>query len=165
MTDVTTVANYILWSQHESGSFISNLKLQKLLYYVQAWHLAVFNKPLFAAKFEAWVHGPVIPELYRQYREYGWRNIDAEVEKPDLPANLEAFIEEVLDEYGPLDARRLEYLTHREDPWRDARKGLTPEEPCTCVIDEAEMAECYRRRLTQEELEAFSTSVTPSEHF
>jgi uncharacterized phage-associated protein len=125
------------------------------LYYVQAWHLAVFGKPLFAERFEAWVHGPVIPDLYRQYKEFGWRNIDTEVQKPDFSPDLTSFIEEVLDEYGPLDARRLEYLTHREDPWRDARSGLAPEEPCTCPIDEKQMAEYYRRRLSQEELETF----------
>ena len=62
------VAEYFLALANETGGTITNLKLQKLVYYAQAWHLANFDKPLFDAKFEAWVHGPVIPGLYEEYR-------------------------------------------------------------------------------------------------
>ena len=68
MVSAQDVADYIIWSSHESGSFISNLKLQKLLDYVQAWHLAVFGRPLFAEKLQAWLRGPAIPEIYRRYQ-------------------------------------------------------------------------------------------------
>ena len=50
-----SVAEFLIWSAHESGSFISNLKLQKLLYYIQAWHLAIHDRPLFAAIREQYV--------------------------------------------------------------------------------------------------------------
>ena len=105
MVTAQDVADYIIWSSHESGSFISNLKLQKLLYYVQAWHLAVFQRPLFPEKFQAWLRGPAVPEIYERYQGYRWRNIDEEVKPPDLDTRTVAFIEEVLEEYGPLDAR------------------------------------------------------------
>ena len=52
-----------------------NLKLQKLVYYAQAWHLALRDVPLFEEDFEAWVHGPVIPALYQEYKKFGWRPI------------------------------------------------------------------------------------------
>jgi uncharacterized phage-associated protein len=154
MVSAQKIADYIIWSSHESGSFISNLKLQKLLYYVQAWHLAVFRRPLFPEKFQAWIHGPAIPELYDRYKSYRWRSIDEEVERPDLGARTVAFIEEVLEEYGPLDARRLEQLTRREDPWIEARNGVPDDEPCSALIDENVMEMYYRQRLSQAELEA-----------
>lgn len=145
------IADYIIADAHDSGSFISNLKLQKLLYYVQGWHLAIFDEPLFAERFEAWVHGPVIPELYRKYKDYRWRNIDHDVERPLLEEKTEKFLGEVLDEYGPLDVRRLEWLTHREAPWVNAREraeALT-DDPCTAPIDEDEMRNFYRGRMQE----------------
>jgi uncharacterized phage-associated protein len=154
MTTAQQVADYIVWSSHESGSFLSNLKLQKLLYYVQAWHLAVYGRPLFPEKFQAWIHGPVIPEIYRRYEGYQWRNIDEGAERPALDERTIEFIEEILEEYGPLDARRLEYLTRREDPWIAARKGIDLDEPCFAEIDEGVMEWCYRQRLSDAELEA-----------
>lgn len=149
------IADYIVWSAHESGSFISNLKLQKILYYVQGWHLAIFRSPLFAERFQAWIHGPVIPELYERYKKHSWRNIDEEVARPDLDAATDDFLEEVLDEYGSLDARELEYLARREEPWLLARKGIPGDEPCIEFIDEKAMETCYRRRLNETEIGEF----------
>ena len=152
MVSAQDVADYIIWSSHESGSFISNLKLQKLLYYIQAWHLAVFQRPLFPEKFQAWLRGPAIPEIYERYQGYRWRNIDEEVKPPDLDARTVAFLEEVLKEYGPLDARRLEQLACQEDPWLAARGGIAIDEPSTATIDEETMGVYYRYRLSEAEL-------------
>jgi uncharacterized phage-associated protein len=149
------IADYIVWSAHESGSFISNLKLQKILYYVQGWHLAIFQCPLFAERFQAWVHGPVIPELYHRYKKHSWRNIDEDVARPDLDAATADFLDEVLDEYGSKDALELEYLARREEPWLLARKGVPGDEPCTEFIDEEVMKNCYRRRLSEAEIDEF----------
>jgi uncharacterized phage-associated protein len=152
MISAQDVAEYIIWSSHESGSFISNLKLQKLLYYIQAWHLAVFQRPLFPEKFQAWIRGPAIPEIYQRYQHYQWRNIDEEVKPPDLDARTLEFIEEVLEEYGPLDARRLEQLTRDEDPWILARGAIAEDEPSAATIDEATMGAYYRQRLSEADL-------------
>lgn len=152
MISAQDVGDYIIWSSHEAGSFLSNLKLQKLLYYVQAWHLAVFQRPLFPEKFQAWIRGPAIPEIYERYKGYGWRNIDEEVGPPDLDARIIAFMEEVLKEYGPLDARRLEQLTRDEDPWIVARGRIAEDEPSTATIDEETMGGYYRQRLSEVEL-------------
>lgn len=69
MTQITCfdIAKHFIRFANEEGSFISNLKLQKLVYYAQAWHLAIHGTPLFEEDFEAWVHGPVIPSLYQKY--------------------------------------------------------------------------------------------------
>ena len=163
MVSAQDVADYIIWSSHESGSFISNLKLQKLLYYVQAWHLAVFQRPLFPEKFQAWLRGPAIPEIYQRYQGYRWRNIDEEVKPPDLDARTVAFLEEVLEEYGPLDARLLEQLACREDPWIVARGGIAVDEPSTATIDEGTMGAYYRQRLSETELEDMLRELSETE--
>ena len=152
MVTAQDVADYIIWSSHESGSFISNLKLQKLLYYVQAWHLAVFQRPLFPEKFQSWVRGPAIPEIYQRYQTYRWRNIDEEVKPPDLDPRTVAFMEEVLKEYGAMDARYLEQLACHEDPWLAARGDIAIDEPSTATIDEETMGVFYRWRLSEAEL-------------
>jgi uncharacterized phage-associated protein len=69
------VANYFIWLANETGSFLSNLKLQKLVYYAQAWHLALEESPLFEEDFEAWIHGPVLPTLYQKYESFSWKPI------------------------------------------------------------------------------------------
>jgi uncharacterized phage-associated protein len=152
MVSAQDVADYIIWSSHEAGSFISNLKLQKLLYYVQAWHLAVFQRPLFPEKFRAWIRGPAIPEIYERYKGYGWRNIDEEVKPPDLEPRMVEFLEEVLKEYGALDARYLEQLACHEDLWLAARGDIPIDEPSTATIDEETMGVYYRYRLSGAEL-------------
>ncbi len=152
MVSAQNVAEYIIWTSHESGSFISNLKLQKLLYYVQAWHLAVFQRPLFPEKFQAWLRGPAIPEIYQRYQGYRWRNIDEEVRRPDLDDRTVEFMEEVLEEYGPLDARLLEQLACGEDPWIQARGEIARDVPSTETIDENVMGLYYRQRLSEAEI-------------
>ncbi|MER3122662.1 type II toxin-antitoxin system antitoxin SocA domain-containing protein [Bacillus altitudinis] len=103
---------------------MTHKKLQKLCYYAYAWHLTLYKKPLFEEKFQAWIHGPVAPNLYKKYREFGWRDIpqsDSDVEMEDRSFEI---VNMVFDSYGHLDGDELEYLTHVESPWLEARKGL-----------------------------------------
>ena len=96
------VADYFLsLVDEDSGDSISNLKLQKLVYYAQGLHLACFDRPLFNEDIQAWAHGPVIPELYYKYREYA---------SDPLPMNMELDLEKFNDDtkeflnvvqYGP----------------------------------------------------------------
>jgi uncharacterized phage-associated protein len=101
------IAKYFIWLANETGSFISNLKLQKLVYYTQAWHLALHDLPLFDEDFEAWVHGPVIPDLYHTYKHFGWKPIQEEATL-DLPETTLPFLKEVADEYFACDAYELD---------------------------------------------------------
>jgi uncharacterized phage-associated protein len=72
MLSCDDAAKYFLAQVSEdAGDLISNLKLQKLLYYAQGFHLALYDEPLFPEAIEAWTHGPVVPDLYRHYKKYG----------------------------------------------------------------------------------------------
>jgi uncharacterized phage-associated protein len=119
-------------------------KLQKLCYYAQAWHLALRKKRLFDNKFEAWIHGPVCPELYQEYKEYGWNPIPKE---DRLPENIDKetmeFLEDVFNTYGEFNGDQLEYLSHQEKPWKEARNGLEEWEPSNNEIDEDIMRDYY----------------------
>jgi len=150
--NVNEVADYILWYFQEAGQPITNLKLQKLLYYVQAWHLAVAdNEPLFDSTFKAWTHGPVNTETYHRFKDFRWNPIEGEINKPELPQDALELIDEVLENYGEFSAYQLEYLTHQERPWLEARGDLEPDEASTAVIKNESMAEFYRSQLQAED--------------
>jgi len=101
MPDVEDVAHYFLELEGDAGE-ISNLKLQKLVYYAQGFSLALRGQPLFDAAIEAWMHGPVVPGLYRRFRDYGSNPIppSAEFDSSVLSADERHLIEEVFDVYG-----------------------------------------------------------------
>jgi uncharacterized phage-associated protein len=129
------VADFLLAESRERGEVLTNLKLQKLLYYAQAWHLALHGKPLFRENFRAWVHGPVLLSQYHRFKEYRWQPILEEVERPnDLGDDLESHFDEVLEVFGSETAVALEMMTHREAPWLEARGDLPPDEPSSAVI-------------------------------
>lgn len=138
------IADYLLAECRERGELLTNLKLQKLLYYAQAWHLALFNEELFAEDFKAWVHGPVLLSQYHRFKGYGYRPIDEETKRPNLDENTIRFLDEVIDMFGAETAVALELMTHRERPWIEARGDLPPHEPGTASIDKKVMAEFYR---------------------
>lgn len=150
------VTNYI----NQKGDTVSHKKLQKLLYYVEAWHLVNFNYPLLKEDFQAWVHGPVIPELYQKLKVFGFNDlkvvndenstVDQQIEKIIEDNGLHSedkigFIHQVLDNYGPLSSFDLELLTHNEKPWIEARGNCAPHENCSNVISKATMQEFYSK--------------------
>lgn len=142
------VANYFLskLNIHEDSS-ITPLKLQKLVYYAQAWSLVWDDEILFNEPMEAWAHGPVNPDLYNKYRDYGWRNI--------APADVGDFsmfsrdqmetMDVIWDDYGDYDGKYLERLTHQEDPWIEARGNCSPGEYCDNIISVASMKDYYTK--------------------
>ncbi len=142
-TTINDVANYILHEFQVHGDCISNKKLQKLLYYVQAWHLALHGESVFDEKFQAWVHGPVAPIVYRRFKDFGFKSIDEKMEKPILPQTLTYHIDEVLDEYMQYNAWELELMTHDEEPWIEARKGLANNVQSQNEISEETMQQYY----------------------
>ena len=94
-TDIDTVAKCFLVSAHEVGDYLTNLKLQKLVYYAQAWYLALTDEPLFDGEFEAWVHGPVNYHLYKKYQHHEWRPIDDNPNKPKLAHEIKEFLDSI----------------------------------------------------------------------
>lgn len=154
---IQDVADYFLCFGYETGELLTNLKLQKLVFYAQAWHLAIFAKPLFAERFEAWVHGPVSPDLYNDYKSSRWRPIVREDLGEERKAELEdffgdeitSFLEDVIEEYFGLSGYELEMMTHSEEPWLIARGGLPDDTPCNKVIKKEWMREYYRKHLVE----------------
>lgn len=142
-----TIADYFIAFANETGSLITNLKLQKLVYYAQAWNLVINQKELFPDKFEAWVHGPVLPNLYKKYRVNKWGPINKDIKLDDVKKNLGEdeikLLKDVADVYFELDAYKLEKLTHIEEPWLEARGTLAENEPCTNEISTDTMKRYY----------------------
>ena len=146
MPNVKTVAQFIVAFFQEAGDPVSNLKLQKLLYYVQGWHLGLTDgKPAFEGNFQAWVHGPVSPDVYHQYKGYRWNPITEETKKPDeIDENLANHIREVLNVYGVDSGWQLERRTHLESPWLEARKGLPSDAESTEEISQESMTQFFK---------------------
>lgn len=146
MEQIFDVAKYFL-----SKESMTHKKLQKLCYYAQAWYEANYGVSLVPDHFEAWVHGPVAPNLYFQYRDWGWLPIP-KVEN-DIPSfsnpNIKNFLDKVYATYGKYTGDQLESITHQEDPWLNARKGYSPSDYCRNTISEDEMKNYYKKRLTR----------------
>lgn len=146
---VTTLQDYEPCSVHEVANWflsqesMSHKKLQKLCYYVQAWGFALLNTRIINTFFEAWVHGPVSPELYNKYREFYWLTIPKCEYRPTFRREIEEVIQGVWERYGSFDGDELESLTHDELPWTEQRINLAPETPSHAVISETTMRAFY----------------------
>lgn len=125
MNSVLEIAKKILkkGTDNDSGELISNLKLQKLLYYQQGYHLAMFDTPLFADEFEAWMYGPVVPSVFELYKSNGRNGIEYSGEVVTLSADEEGLFNEVYDIYSRYSAFGLKDMTHNEMPWKSTPTG------------------------------------------
>lgn len=115
------VAKYFLAQiDEEAGDLISNLKLQKLVYYAQGFHLALYDRPLFLEPIEAWTNGPVVPELYRYYREYGAGPIPypKDIDFSIYDEQTKSLLDEVYAVFGQFSAWKLRKMTQEEEPWK-----------------------------------------------
>ncbi|GGK35396.1 Panacea domain-containing protein [Salinarimonas ramus] len=139
MATVFDVADYIL---HQKGEMTA-MKLQKLVYYSQAWGLVWDEAPLFDAKIEAWANGPVVPLLFQAHQGEYVVSREPRGDRNNLSDEQRETIDAVLAHYGDKAAAWLSDLTHREDPWRDARHGLADGERGNREITHASMAEFY----------------------
>lgn len=146
MANVLDVAAYIV----EQRGRMTAMKLQKLVYYSQAWHLVWEDRPLFTQRIEAWANGPVAPTLYGVHRG----QLNVEVVPGGVARNLTVTesesVDVVLGAYADLSALQLSELTHREDPWREARRGLAPGQRGTAEITPASMREYYESLMAQD---------------
>lgn len=154
VTTYNEVADFFLAFANETGEKITNLKLQKLVYYAQAWYLANYGNELFNDDFEAWVHGPVLPPLYKKYRHLGFSVIDEKIGLGTVSKRIDAevfnFLIKVAKVYMPRGAYELELMTHREDPWIKAREGFKPDEVCSNTIDKTAMEKYYAEKIAQD---------------
>ncbi|MEW6364443.1 MAG: type II toxin-antitoxin system antitoxin SocA domain-containing protein [Acidobacteriota bacterium] len=139
MASVHDIAAFILKEHGE----MTAMKLQKLVYYAQAWSLVWDEAPLFPENIEAWANGPVIPALYQlhrgQFRVSEWPSGDPST----LTKKERETVRAVLKFYGHRPSQWLSDLTHSETPWLRARKGLAPGERGSRRISHASLAEYY----------------------
>lgn len=123
MLTCSDVARYFLSKvDDDAGDAISNLKLQKLVYYAQGFHLAICNDLLFPESIMAWEHGPVIPELYHTYKIYTSAGIPPvrDLDFSIYDEEVKSLLDEVYEVYGQFSAWKLRNMTHDETPWKEA---------------------------------------------
>lgn len=138
--NVLDVSRYVIYYSNEKDYGISNLKLQKVLYFIQAYFLINEEKktPCFRERIEAWDFGPVVPEAYREYKQYGSTNIptmmsfidfdEADIWNSErklyqtgiISETDEKLINEVVDKFSDFSATDLVTLTHNQAPWKEA---------------------------------------------
>lgn len=131
-------------------SSMTHKKLQKLCYYAKAWYLALFDYNLISESFEAWVHGAVQPNLYQEYKHYGFDEIEKNVSADNIPEEFITFSKQIYDSYGHLTGEELEQLNHSEKPWIEARGNCKPWERCNNIISENTMRSFYREMINNE---------------
>ena len=147
---IELVTRYLLVAAKE----ITPLALQKLLYYAQAFFFAIFHEILFEDDCQAWAYGPVYPEIYRKYKEYGFNPIEKPME--DLSGDFyrltdqeTSVLDAVVATFGTCSGPVLRDMTHNERPWLDARGDLPPEERSEVIIPRKSIEEYFERVVSQ----------------
>ncbi len=148
--DSVVLANYIL--KHYGP--MSHLKLQKLLFYCDAYCLAFFGEELISDKFEAWVHGPVCRRVYDQLKEKSALytdmsyseipGVDEDAAFDALPMDVKDLLNDVLGNLTQWSGIELERATHREQPWIEARRGYGEADKCNVEISKETTRDFYR---------------------
>ncbi|MES5843736.1 MULTISPECIES: type II toxin-antitoxin system antitoxin SocA domain-containing protein [unclassified Bacillus cereus group] len=122
---------------------ITHLKLQKLVYYTEAIYMKINQEPLFTEDFQAWVHGPVCPDLYYSYNKFGSSSIPQIDKKPNIDEKYTRILDIVWLLFGDKDGKYLENKTHQESPWIDPRKGFGDNERANTIIEKQDMLKYY----------------------
>lgn len=150
------IAKYFIKKNEKDKKGLDNKKIQKLLYYSQAWNLVFNREKLFPNKIEAWVHGPAVPEVYQFFKTFDFTNPSKDILDEDfssIPAKERKLLDSVWEVYGKYDSDYLEILAHSELPWQEARKDLSPLDSSRNVIPEERMKEYYEQKLKEAEAE------------
>lgn len=126
--NVIDIANKLLLKTEEVSNgeeLMTNMKLQKMLYYQQGFHLAYFGTPLFDDDLEAWMYGPVVPSVYFKYKDNKKEGIkpNKEIQFEFNDKKEEALFNEVFRVYGVYSALGLMNMTHSEMPWKTTDTG------------------------------------------
>lgn len=153
MSSIHDIADYIILrvKTEDTNASLINLKLQKLLYYVQAWSYGIHKKPMFTGDFEAWIHGPVNRTIYDRFNPTKYLYSEINVEDCQnknvvlTPADAE-FVDFILENYLKYSGAELERLSHTEMPWLKTRGDLGVNERCDKVISPELMTEYYGKK-------------------
>ena len=130
MAEVLDVAKFFIHlaqQQEEAnrGDLVTNMRLQKLLYFAQGWHLARYGKPLFSAPLEAWTWGPVVPAVYHAYKSNGKQGLTCDPPRPDAftPEEYDLLLD-VAREYDNYSTAALVNMSHEANaPWANTEKA------------------------------------------
>lgn len=151
-----SVEDIIKWFLNKEG--MTPKKLQKMLYYAYSWYLTLNNEPnedndvtynrLFNEKFQAWVHGPVIPRIYGEYKHKRYNEIEQVDEVISLDEDTENLLKQVWDVYGGYTGNELESISHQETPWIEARDGCDTFESCKVELNDTTILNYYGKRKT-----------------
>lgn len=135
----------------KAGDSITNLKLQKLVYYAQAWAVTLLGRQLFEEQVEAWAHGPVVDVVYQEYKGYGYGGLPRSRRKPQFAPEERVLLEDVLAVYGEHSAKFLEVLTHSEQPWEAVWGARPATSRSQREIPLSRMREFYQRQYENRE--------------
>ena len=132
MESVVKIASYICQRyQKDFGTRIDEMKLHKLLYFVQRECIIQTGKPMFADNFVAWKYGPVLECIRSLYKS----DLLTDTLSDDAIARYESIFDKIFSTYAPKTSMSLSILSHNEYSWRHARQGLTPDARCDVHID------------------------------
>lgn len=126
MYNAIAVANHIIKYEHSKDRLISNLKLQKLLYFVQAQFFIEYGKPCFGNKIEAWSFGPVVPDVYHTYKIYGSLDItklEDGINIDDISDEHKETINSVSETFSDTPVYEMVDITHHQTPWMRAKRN------------------------------------------
>jgi len=148
MRDVTAmiVAEQVVDFCNAHGDLITNLRLQKLLYYIQAWFLALHNEPLFSDPIVASASGPIQETVFSEYQYCGIGPIVRPSRGRQVPKKLAGHIQDVMEAYGHLSTFDLERVSKSEEPWRSARQNLDLGDAARPVIPMEVMKRFYEQK-------------------
>lgn len=171
--NIKDYAAYVGITMLMKGLTVSPLKLQKILYYEQSWHMVNFGRDntLFSDAPQAWVNGPVYPEIYHEYKDmvpgmcdhlgfehFGCVVDSAEAKVAELMNRMQltedelALTERVIMLYGSRTQNQLILLTHSEKPWSEMREGLMPFDYSEKQISLDTMHSYYKERFDRNRL-------------
>ena len=158
MTTTPSVCDVAAYVLSRRGP-VTAWELQKLCFYAQAWSLATTQAPLFREELQAWTDGPASPTLFAQHRGH-YQVASLPIGKPELlSTGNRDVIDRVLSFYGRFTAAELRELTHREEPWREQRVGISPGASSDRVISNEAMQTYYGKYATQFSDPAFHDSI------
>lgn len=162
--NIIDLCDFLLTYLIKNQISVNHLKLQKVLYYTQAWHLVYFDDFIFDEQPEAWVNGPVYRSVYEHFKELGTYNdinlvnnpqndietiFKEKSDKLSLSNHQRDFLASILTHYGTMSHDKLVMLTHSELPWNEAREGLDPFTYSDRKINFDTMKRYYKERLNQ----------------
>jgi uncharacterized phage-associated protein len=146
------VANWFIAKTAEFGDLTTHLKIQKLLYYAEAWTQVLLDKELFEEQIQAWSHGPVVPEVFQEFKSFGWNPLPIPSENaiPTFSKDITDVLEQVFEVYGDISAKKLEDMTHTDKPWIEARGDCEPEIRCTNIMPKAKIKQYFLAKYAED---------------